>query len=158
MTTENKMYYKTCREQARLTQEQAIALLGIAETATLSRYENGHTPVSQELVASMVKVYRTPLLASWHVRYTNPNLAMYLPDVEKLITDGDTTLQMEWAEDDIAAVHAAVKNILRGGITSAESELLKVDAYTLRQAANKILSAATYLESREADCDDGNGG
>jgi len=83
---------------------------------------------------------------------------MYLPDVEKLITDGDTTLQMEWAEDDIAAVHAAVKNILRGGITSAESELLKVDAYTLRQAANKILSAATYLESREADCDDGNGG
>ena len=47
MASQNKLYYKICREQAGLTQEQAIVLLGIAEPATLSRYENGHTPVSQ---------------------------------------------------------------------------------------------------------------
>jgi transcriptional regulator with XRE-family HTH domain len=152
MTNENKLYYKTCREQAGLTQEQAIALLGIAETATLSRYENGHAPVSQDLAATMVKVYRTPLLANWHVRYTNPALAPYLPEVTEPITDGDTALQMELADDDITAARSAVKAILRDGTVSArEAEELKVSASTLRGIANRILSAATYLECREAD-------
>lgn len=152
MSSINKIHYKTCREQAGLTQEQAIVLLGITEVATLSRYENGHALVSQKMVAAMVKVYRTPLLASWHVRYVNPDLAQYLPDVTKPITDGDTALQMELADDDISDVRAAVKAILRDGIvTPTEAEELKVNAQTLRGIANKILSAATYLESREAD-------
>lgn len=74
MTDNSKLYYKTCREQAGLTQEQAAPLLGIAESTTLSKYENGHIPVSQELVAAMIKVYRTPSLAKWHVEHTNPDL------------------------------------------------------------------------------------
>ncbi len=152
MSNDSKLYYKTCREQAGLTQEQAIVLLGIGETATLSRYENGHTPVSQETVAEMVKVYRTPLLASWHVRHANPELARYLPDVMKPITDGDTTLQMELADDDISEVRAAVKAVLRDGVVKPEEvEKLKCSAQTLREVANKILSAATYLDTREAD-------
>jgi transcriptional regulator with XRE-family HTH domain len=152
MTEISKLYYKTCREQSGLTQEQAVVLLGIAETTTLSRYENGHAPVSQELAAAMVKVYRTPLLASWHVRHTNPDLAQYLTDVAKLVTDGDTTLQMELADDDISEVRAKVKAILRDGrVNEIQSEELKINAKTLRTVANKILSAAVYLESREAD-------
>lgn len=152
MTNSNKSYYKTCREQAGLTQEQAIALLGIAEVATLSRYENGHTPVSQELVAAMVKIYRTPLLATWHVRHANPELARYLPDLTKPITDGDTAFLMELADDDITYVRSVVKEVLRDGIvTSTEAERLKEKAQKLRDVANKILSAATYLDSREAD-------
>jgi transcriptional regulator with XRE-family HTH domain len=152
MTNSNKYYYKTCREQAGLTQEQAIALLGIAEVATLSRYENGHTPVSQDLVASMVKIYRTPLLAHWHVRNANPDLAQYLPEVTKPITDGDTMLQMELSDDDIKETRAAVKAILRDGfVTGSEAEELKMSATTLRAIANKILSAATYLEEREVN-------
>lgn len=149
-----KLMYKICRENAGLTQEQAVALLGIPEVATLSRYENGKTPVNQIMVASMVKVYRTPLLASWHVRYVNPDLAQYLPDIGKPITDGDTALQMELADDDITEVRAAFKTILRGGVTPEESEELKIKAKTLRGIANKILSAATYLESRDADTGD----
>ena len=152
MTNESKLYYKTCREQAHLTQEQAIAMLGIADAATLSRYENGHTPVSQEMAAAMVQVYNTPLLASWYVRHTNPRLSQYLPDVTKPVTDGDANLQMEQADDDITDVRAAFKAVLRDGIiTPTEAVELKVNAKTLRGIANKILSAATYLESREAD-------
>jgi transcriptional regulator with XRE-family HTH domain len=152
MPNENKLYYKTCREQAGLTQEQAIVLLGISETATLSRYENGHSPVSQDLAAAMVKVYRTPLLANWHVRYVNPDLALYLPEVKEPITDGDTALQMELADDDITVARSAVKAILRDGtVTAREAEELKINAAMLRGIANRILSAATYLESREAD-------
>lgn len=119
MTSQNKLYYKICCEQAGLTQEQAIVLLGIAEPATLSRYENGHTPVSPELAAAMVKVYRTPLLASWYVRYTNPGLAQYLPEISNPVTDGDMALQMELADDDITEVRKAVKAVLRDGIVDA---------------------------------------
>lgn len=152
MSDTNKLYFKTCREQAGLTQEQAIALLGIAEVSTLSKYENGKLPVSPELAEAMVKVYRTPLLANWYVRYTNPGLAGYLPELTEPITDGDMALQMELADDDISEVRAAVKAILRDGIiTPEEAEQLKVSAKMLRSVANKILSAATYLESRESD-------
>ncbi len=152
MANNIKLYYKTCREQAGLTQEQAIVLLGIAETTTLSKYENGHLPVSPELAVLMVRVYHTPLLANWYVRYTNPGLAQFLPEINNLITDGDTALQMELADDDITEVRKAIKAILRDGIvTEEEAQELKVNAKTLRDVANKILSAATYLECRESD-------
>lgn len=108
MSNNTKLYYKTCREQAGLTQEQAIALLGISEVSTLSKYENGHLPVSPELASEMVKVYRTPLLASWYVRYTNPGLSQYLPELSALLTDGDMALQMEFADDDITDVRMAI--------------------------------------------------
>jgi transcriptional regulator with XRE-family HTH domain len=48
MSNMGKLYYKTCREQSGLTQEHAIALLGIAEVATLSRYENGRASVRRK--------------------------------------------------------------------------------------------------------------
>lgn len=134
-----------------MTQEQAIVLLNIADVGTLSKYENGHLPVSPELAAAMVKVYRTPLLAIWHLRYTNPELAQYIPEITNPITDGDMALQMELADDDISEVRSAVKAILRNGVVTPEEAVqLKVNARTLRAVANKILSAATYLECRES--------
>ena len=61
-------------------------------------------------------------------------------------------LQMELADDDITEVRKAVKAVLRDGIVDVqEAEELKLNAHTLREVANKILSAAAYLESREAD-------
>ncbi len=152
MSNPNKLYYKTCREQAGLTQEQAIALLGISEVGTLSKYENGHLPVSPELASEMVKVYRTPLLASWYVRYTNPGLSQYLPELSTLLTDGDMALQMEFADDDITDVRMAIKAILRdGSVSQEEAAQLKLNAQTLRDIANKILSAAIFLEGRNVD-------
>lgn len=152
MADNTKLYYKTCRLQAGLTQEQAIVLLNIADVGTLSKYENGHINVSPELVAAMVRVYRTPLLANWYVRYTNPQLANFLPELTEPVTDGDVSFQMELADDDITEVRAAIKAILRDGIiTPEEAVALKVKVKTLRDIANKILSAATYLESRESN-------
>lgn len=150
MADNAKLYYKTCRLQAGLTQEQAIVLLNIADVGTLSKYENGHLPVSPELAAAMVKVYRTPLLANWYVRYTNPQLAGYLPELTEPITDGDVSFQMELADDDITEVRAVIKAILRDGIVTSEEKVqLNEKVKTLRAVANKILSAATYLESRD---------
>ncbi len=147
-----KLYYKTCREQAGLTQEQAVVLLGISEVSTLSKYENGKLPVSSALAAEMVKVYRVPSLAIWHLKYANPELARYLPEVSSLVTDGDMALQMELADDDISDVRKSVKSILRDGAVSGEESVqLKENAAYLRESANKLLSAAVFLEEREAD-------
>ena len=134
MSDNVKLYYKTCREQAGLTQEQAIVLLGISEVGTLSKYENGHLPVSSALAAEMVKVYRVPSLAIWHLKY------------------GDMALQMELADDDISDVRKAVKSILRDGVVSGDEAVqLKTNAGCLRDTENKLLSAANFLEERDAD-------
>ncbi len=152
MTNSSKLHYKTCREQAGLTQEQAISLLGIADPATLSRYENGHLPVSQELVAAMIKVYRTPSLAKWHVEYTNPDLVAYLRMSDKLLTDGDAMLQLELADDGITEERVVLKAIFRDGAIS-DDELVQMDLsiHTLRNIAKRILSAVEYLEKRKGD-------
>lgn len=152
MSNPNKLYYKTCREQAGLTQEQAIVLLGISEVGTLSKYENGHLPVNSALAAEMAKVYKVPSLAIWHLKYANPELARYLPQVSTLVTDGDMALQMELADDDISDIRKAIKAILRdGAVSPEEAEQLKLNAQNLREVANKILSAANFLEEREVN-------
>ncbi len=150
MANNDKLYYKTCRERSGLTQEQAVVLLHI-DVGTLSKYENGHMPVPAATVAAMVQIYRTPLLANWHVRYANPELADYLPEVSEPLTDGDVGFQMELADDDISEVRTAIKDILRDGVVTAEEKIqLNQKVKILRAVANKILSAATYLESRES--------
>ncbi len=155
MAKNDKLYYKTCRERAGLTQEQAAYFLNI-DVGTLSRYENGHLTVPIETVDTMVQIYKTPLLANWHVKYIAPALAKYLPELTEPLTDGDVSFQMELADDDLTETRAEVKAILRDGIiTPEEAVILKDAAKTLRQIANKVLSAATYLESREATNDGG---
>ena len=150
MSDNCKLYYKTCREEASLTQEQAAALLGISEVGTLSKYENGHIPVSQELVASMIKVYRTPSLAKWHVEFTNPDLVNYLRTADKPLTDGDAMLQLELADDSITEERTALKAILRDGkVAPDELARMNVSIHTLRNIAGKLNSAADYWEDRE---------
>lgn len=84
-----------------------------------------------------------------------PSSPGYLPELTEPITDGDVSFQMELADDDITETRAAVKAILRDGIiTPEEAETLTIKAKTLREIANKILSAATYLESRELTNDE----
>ena len=149
MSNPNKLYYKTCREQSGLTQEQAIVLLGIADAATLSRYENGHAPVSQDLVAAMVQVYRTPTLAWWYVRHSNPNLSPYLPEPPNLITDGDMMLRLELAADEMATLRCALKTMLRDGCLNCEEvERLKIKSRSFRAMASKFMEVAAYLEER----------
>ena len=152
MSVPDKLYYKTCSEQSGMTQEQAISLLGIAEVSTLSRYENGHAPVTQNLVAAMVKVYRTPSLAWWYVRHSNPDLLPYLPEPPKLITDGDMMLRLELASDEMAAVRCTLKAILKDGVVDCEElESMKIEARTLRAMASKFMEVAGYLEERRCD-------
>jgi hypothetical protein len=106
------------------------------------------------MVAAMVKVYRTPTLAWWYVRHSNPELAAYLPEPPNLITDGDMMLGLELASDEIIAMRCALKGILKDGkVNCEEAERMKLKAHTFRAMASKFMKVAGYLEERKCDDD-----
>ena len=66
MSNECENLYKICRISAGLTQEQAAELLAVSQR-TLSEYENGRARVPDDIVAAMVEVYNSPLIAYYHL-------------------------------------------------------------------------------------------
>jgi transcriptional regulator with XRE-family HTH domain len=154
MSNETKLYYKTCRERAGLTQEQAITLLGISEVATLSRYENGHVPVSQDMVALMAKVYHNRTLVWWYLRHVNPELAEFLPEPPPMTTDGDMMLRLELGVDDLSEMRNMLKTIFRNGVIDCEqADKFKVKASTFRHVASVFMEIAGYLDGKQCnDC------
>jgi len=79
MTEYDKNMYKSCRETANLTQNEACYHLDIKDVLMLSRYENGHITPSDSLVKDMAKLYRDKNLVSWHLRRIHPDLCEYIP-------------------------------------------------------------------------------
>ena len=154
MTDSNKSIYAICRINRGLGQEVAVEQLPISEVATLSRYENLRVPVPQEVVAAMIKVYKTPSLAWEHVLLTNPDLAPYLPSSPKLITDGDLMLMLELAADEKMDIRSILKEMLKSDLSCCEeSEITTAKADKLRSIASKLMAAAGYLEERN-NCSD----
>ncbi|MDE6762239.1 MAG: helix-turn-helix transcriptional regulator, partial [Oscillospiraceae bacterium] len=148
MSNPNKLYYKTCREQAGLTQEQAIVLLGISEVGTLSKYENGHLPVNSALAAEMAKVYKVPSLAIWHLKYASPELARYLPKVSTLVTDGDMALQMELADEVLSGGEVTYQKLKEGGEVTMLPSFAKEDyGEFLKQTKKMEIPVAAIRES-----------
>ena len=150
MTNSEKLYYKICRENEGMTQAESAAIIGIDE-ATLSRYENGHASVPQDVVASMIKAYRTPRLAWWHVIHDNPALMPYIPEPPRMVTSGDMMMRIEFAEDEIAEVRYALKKMLKEGCLCCEaSEATKSKAASFRALASKFMGIAGYLDEQAA--------
>ena len=144
MTGTRKLYYKTCRENANMTQELAVLHLNIADTPTLSRYENGHSVPDQQLVAKMVLLYRVPNLALWHVRHVNPDLAEHLPEISELVTDGDSYMALDLSADALCEYKAELKRIYNSG----QAAELKAVGSGLKKVADEVLSIAAYVNGR----------
>ena len=91
--------YKTSRQNAGFTQEQAVELIsqitgGDLAVRTLSDYENGHVKkVPDEIVAAMADAYNCPILAWWHMKRNSP-LGKFLPDIIMPQTNGDMAFQL----------------------------------------------------------------
>jgi len=105
--------YKTSRNSAGFTQEHAAALLGVA-LRTLSDYESGRVKVPDDIVAAMAELYKTPLIAWWHLKETSI-LGKYLPDVIMPQTDTDTIFQLIMAQDEIGPVIERLKKLISNG-------------------------------------------
>ena len=143
-----KLYYKACRENANMTQEQATEMLHIADVSTLSRYENGHIVPDQQLVAKMVMLYRVPNLAVWHVRRTNPALAEYLPEITELRTDGDTYMALDLSADALSGFKEDMKRAFSEARAPGTAASLKPIGAGLKKVADDVLSIAAYINGK----------
>lgn len=72
--------YRTCREQAGLTQEQAAEGLNCS-VRQLARYEAGDAPVPDDIAYQMVVLYDSQLLEVQHLRLVSQVAADLLPPI-----------------------------------------------------------------------------
>lgn len=72
--------YRTCREQAGLTQEQAAESLNCS-VRQLARYEAGEAPVPDDIAYQMVVLYDSQLLEVQHLRLVSQVAADLLPPI-----------------------------------------------------------------------------
>lgn len=72
--------YRTCREQAGLTQEQAAESLNCS-VRQLARYEAGDAPVPDDIAYQMVVLYDSQLLEVQHLRLVSQVAADLLPPI-----------------------------------------------------------------------------
>lgn len=139
--------YKTCRNATEFTQEQASELLNIS-VRTLSDYENGKTPVPEDIVVSMVKAYNSPLLAYYHMKENSP-LGAFLPDIMPPQSYTDVAYQLIIAQDDLAPAVEAIKTIMRDGMVQEWEEEDYQKAVSCLEVVNgKIMSVILHAKGR----------
>jgi len=145
MTKDCENRYKVSRVNYGMTQESAALVLSVSPR-TLSDYENGHTKVPDDIVATMSEVYKCPLLAWWHLRETSV-LGKFLPDIQMPQTSGDMVFQLIIAQDDLAPRIDTIKQILSDGII-CEHEQHDFDnaVHGLKQIKAKIISSILYAK------------
>lgn len=83
MTGHDGSIYRTCRESAGLTQEQASEGLNCS-VRSLARYESGEQRVPDDIAYQMVVLYNSQLLAVQHLRLVSHVAADLLPPVTVL--------------------------------------------------------------------------
>jgi len=141
------LYYKTCRESAGMKQEDAADQLNVS-IRTLSDYENGKGKVPDDIVDRMSELYRSPLLAWWHLK-TNSVLGKYLPDVVIPKTDVDMVFQGILAKDKLAPIVEGIKEIMSDGtIDELEEDVLGDHIDDMRIVNNKLTSIILWHDAR----------
>jgi len=149
ITTSNicENLYKICRNNRRLTQEDAAERLNISPR-TLSDYENGHAKVPDDIVDAMCDLYDAPMLAWWHLRHTS-KLGRRLPEVIMPTTNGDVTAQLCLSERRLSQVVAEIQEILWDGkIDESEKTSYDKAIEVIKQINAKLLSVIIYAEGR----------
>lgn len=116
--------YKTARQNANLTQEQAAELLYIAPR-TLLEYEAGRITPPDDIVCRMVEVYKAKHLAYLHLKNNTEVGRRFLPDLHIL----DLPRSVLKLQKEVADVHnvqqAMVEVACDGEIQSHEREAWK---------------------------------
>lgn len=137
-------YYKTSREAAGFTQEEASEILGIS-TRTLSGYENWYVTPDDEIVEKMAAIYHTKLLGWWHLRTTSSLARACLPELQYPQSYADIYVQIDFAEDDIHELKKAIKGLLvNGKFTPDGLEKFKRIQETAKITGGKLMSVYTY--------------
>lgn len=147
MSKDCMLYYKTCRESAGIKQEAAAEFLNVS-CRTLSDYENGKARVPDDIVDSMAELYRSPLLAWWHLK-SNSVLGKYLPDVVVPKTEVDMVFQGILAKDKLSPIVEGIKEIMSDGtIDDLEEDALNDHIDDMRIVNNKLTSIILWHDAR----------
>ncbi len=147
MSKDCACYYKTCRESAGIKQDDAAAYLNIS-SRTLSDYENNKSRVPDDIVDSMAELYRSPMLAWWHLK-TNSVLGKYLPDVVVPKTEVDMVFQGILAKDKLSPIVEGIKEIMSDGMIDVlEEEELDNHIEDMRIVNNKLTSIILWHDAR----------
>lgn len=137
-------YYKTSRETAGYTQEQAAERLDIS-VRSLSAYENDEIIPPDDVVEKMVKLYNTKILGWWHLRRTSNLARECLPDVVLPQSNSDVYLQASLSQEDITNITKTLREILADGkITEDEFETYERVRAKAKVIAGKLISITNF--------------
>jgi len=147
MSKDCACYYKKCRESAGIKQDDAAAYLNVS-CRSLSDYENNKARVPDDIVDKMSELYRSPLLAWWHLK-TNSVLGKYLPDVVIPKTEVDMVFQGILAKDKLSPIVEGIKEIMSDGtIDVMEEDVLDNHIDDMRIVNNKLTSIILWHNAR----------
>ncbi len=140
-------YYKTCRESAGIKQEDAAVWLNVS-CRSLSDYENNKARVPDDIVDKMSELYKSPMLAWWHLK-NNSVLGKYLPDVVVPKTEVDMVFQGILAKDKLSPIVDGIKQIMSDGmIDDIEEDILEDHIEDMRIVNNKLTSIILWHDAR----------
>lgn len=148
LTETVKLKYKTCRENAGLTQNEACYHLDIDYVETLSRYENGHRPIPDKVIYDMARVYRNKRLVSWHLRRIHPELAEYIPYPDEVNNIYEAALNLEFSGDTVHETERQVKENLRDGALSEDEKIRfkEQEVPKIRRAIEELTAILMFAE------------
>lgn len=154
--TNDDLHYKTCREMAGLTQEDAAPLLGCS-VRTLQRYESGQgdeANVPFDILARMCKTYNAPLLAWWHIKHRT-EIGQFFPDVQVTQTPVDMGFYVHLVNRSTSDLLERMSILLLDGkITPDEIPDLKACIPHMESVTRRMVSTTQYAKSLVNDASD----
>ena len=134
--------YSRCRRARGITQEYAAELLGVA-TRTVAAWETGERIPSGVMVARMVDVYQTPVLAIEHLRLNDALAREYIPRIAETPLP-QAVCQLVSAVRNFSAVEGEDR-LLQIAADGKVDELEKAEYEMLLDALEPIVQAAMTL-------------
>ena len=134
--------YARCRKARGITQEYAAELLGVA-VRTVAAWEAGERIPSGVMVARMVDVYQTPVLAIEHLRLNDALAREYIPRIAETPLP-QAVCQLVSAVRGFAAIEGEDR-LLDIAADGKVDELEKAEYEMLLEALEPIVQAAMTL-------------
>lgn len=148
MTDYDAKRLKYCREQAGYTQQQAAELLFIS-VESLSRYENGHTPIDGQMILQMRKIYAIPSLGFWYLQNIDPvGREVLAQSTCPIQTNGDLAFQTWLQCDSMTEATTTIKKIMSNNkVNDDEVEEFLSWIDRLKSNVSQSLEMIAYAEN-----------